>query len=247
VSDRLKAFPFSKARLQARSSESATSFAYPGTTPSVSANGTANGIVWATENTSPMNLHAYNATNLTKEIYNSNQAGTRDHSGGGNKYITPMIASARVYIGEAGKVAVFGLLNDSTLTPLQTWRDTNFGNPSNIGAGADGVSAAGDQAPNLVKYALGLSPLAAATPSELPIASLETNNGAAYLTLTVNRAATAPDVDYGVEVSGDLTNWVSGATNTVTVTNTATQLVVRDNTPVPAASERFIRFVVSGQ
>jgi hypothetical protein len=46
--DHLKAFTFSNARLgTAPSSNSSVSFGYPGTTPSVSANGTLNGIVWA--------------------------------------------------------------------------------------------------------------------------------------------------------------------------------------------------------
>ena len=245
VGDRIKAFSFSNARLQARSSETSESFAYPGATPSVSADGANNGILWASENTSPVVLHAYNATNLTTELYNSNQAGSRDHSGAGNKYITPMIASARVYVGLAGAVGVFGLLDDTTLTPLQTWRDTNFRNPSDVGAGADAASPSGDGIPNLVKYALGLNPTIPAPTNALPFGNLQTNNGLEYLTLTINRAAVAPDVSYVVEVSGDLTNWVSGPTNTVTLTNTATQLVVQDTVPVTAASERYIRLVIT--
>ncbi|HWD21228.1 MAG TPA: pyrrolo-quinoline quinone [Verrucomicrobiae bacterium] len=245
VGDRVKAFPFQNARLGARSSETASAFAYPGCTPGVSANGAASGILWATENTAPLVLHAYNATNLNLELYNSNQAGSRDHSGSGNKFITPMIASARVYVGTTAGVGVFGLLNDSTLTPLQGWRDTNFGNPSNVGAGADGAAPAGDGVPNLVKYALGLNPLTTASTNQLPSGSLQSDAGEKYLTLTVPRTAVAPDVSYVVEVSGDLTNWFSGGTNTFIVTNTATELVVRDTTPVENAGELFIRLVVT--
>lgn len=63
-------FKFSKARLSASPlSRSAASFAYPGTTPSVSANGSSNGIVWAIEHSDPNNvLHAYQAANLAKEL-----------------------------------------------------------------------------------------------------------------------------------------------------------------------------------
>lgn len=84
-------------------------FGYPGTTPSVSSNGSANGIVWAAENLSPAVLWAFSATNL-KVLYNSNQAGTRDQFGNGNKFITPMVANGKVYVGTTSGVGVFGLL-----------------------------------------------------------------------------------------------------------------------------------------
>ena len=115
VGNSLQAFPFVNARLANSSSQTAVAFAYPGTTPSISANGSSNGIVWATENTSPAILHAYAATNLATEYYNSTQAGSRDSFGNGNKFITPMIASARVYVGTATGVGVLGLLDQSTL------------------------------------------------------------------------------------------------------------------------------------
>jgi hypothetical protein len=110
VGDALKAFPVTTARLAAApSSQSTHHFGYPGTTPSVSANGTINGIVWAIEN-SGAELFAYDATNLTNELYNSNQAAAnRDHFSG-NKFITPMVVNGKVYVGTATSVAVFGLL-----------------------------------------------------------------------------------------------------------------------------------------
>jgi len=113
VSGTLKAFAISSAKLNATpQSQSATQFTYPGTAPSVSANGTANGIVWAHENSNPAVLHAYDAANLAHELYNSNQAaGNRDHFGTGNKYITPMVADGKVFVGTANSVAVFGLLH----------------------------------------------------------------------------------------------------------------------------------------
>src|SRR5437773_6991483 len=73
VGDALKAFPIAGAKLAGvPSSQSTHSFGYPGTTPSVSANGAANGIVWAIENSGAI-LFAYDATNLTTELYDSNQ------------------------------------------------------------------------------------------------------------------------------------------------------------------------------
>jgi hypothetical protein len=113
VGDALKAFPISKALLATTpSSTSSVTFPYPGSTPGVSANGTQNGIVWAVESaqSSAAVLHAYDATNLANELYNSNQAGTRDAFGKGNKFITPMVVNGRVYVGTPNSVAAFGLL-----------------------------------------------------------------------------------------------------------------------------------------
>jgi outer membrane protein assembly factor BamB len=108
----LKAFAISNARLApVPASQSAAQFTYPGTAPSVSANGAASAIVWAHENSNPAVLHAYDAANLAHELYNSNQAaGSRDHFGTGNKFITPTIADGKVFVGTTSGVAVFGLL-----------------------------------------------------------------------------------------------------------------------------------------
>jgi len=112
VGDTLKAFPITAARLAATpASKSPSTFPYPGATPSISANGTQNAIVWAAENGTVGALHAFDASNLSHELYNSNQAGTRDKFGAGNKFITPMIAHGHVYVGATNGVAVFGLLH----------------------------------------------------------------------------------------------------------------------------------------
>jgi hypothetical protein len=67
--------------------------------------------VWAHENTNPAVLHAYDASSLAHELYNSSQAaGGRDQLGAGNKFITPTIADGKVFVGMTNGVAVFGLL-----------------------------------------------------------------------------------------------------------------------------------------
>jgi len=111
VGDTIKAFPISSAQLNnTPSSQTPTAFPYPGTTPSISANGTSNAILWAAENATPAVLHAYDATNLANELYNSNQAsGGRDHFGTGNKFITPTVINGKVYVGSLTGVGVFGL------------------------------------------------------------------------------------------------------------------------------------------
>jgi hypothetical protein len=108
----LKAFQLSSALLSPNPvSQTALQFSYPGATPSISANGAANGIVWAVENGSTAVLHAYDAQNLSMELYTSNQASnSRDHFGKSNKFITPTTANGKVYVGTPNSVAVFGLL-----------------------------------------------------------------------------------------------------------------------------------------
>jgi hypothetical protein len=111
VNATLKSFSINNGMLSATPTQTAASFTYPGVLPSISANGSSNGIVWAIENTSPAVLHAYAATDLTHELYNSNQAANgRDQFGSGNKFITPMIADGKVFAATTNGVAVFGLL-----------------------------------------------------------------------------------------------------------------------------------------
>jgi len=111
VNDNLKAFPISNAMLATSpSSQTPEIYVSPGTTPTVSANQTSNAIVWAVMNKNPAVLYAYDATNLDHELYNSSQAGTRDQFGPGNKFITPVVANGKVFVGTQTGVAVFGLL-----------------------------------------------------------------------------------------------------------------------------------------
>src|SRR5215831_16115981 len=109
----LRAFALKAAQLAgAAASSTAVKFIYPGTSPAISANGASNGIVWAHENSDPAVLHAYDAGNLARELYNSSQAANgRDQFGAGNKFITPVIADGKVFVGTQSGVAVFGLLN----------------------------------------------------------------------------------------------------------------------------------------
>jgi hypothetical protein len=108
----LRSFSVSSAQLSSAAVvQTTTTFEFPGTSPVVSANGTVNAIVWAYENSTPAVLHAYDATNLSHELYNSNQAvGSRDHFGAGNKFIAPTVADGKVFVGTSASVGVFGLL-----------------------------------------------------------------------------------------------------------------------------------------
>lgn len=109
----LVAFSVSNAKLSSTpSSASPLNFFYPGAEPSVSANGSTNGIVWAHQNTNPAALYAFDASDVSKILYHSDDANLngRDNFGAGNKFVTPVVADGKVFIGTTNGVAVFGLL-----------------------------------------------------------------------------------------------------------------------------------------
>ena len=122
--DGIKAFPIVSARVASTpSSRTARTFGYPGSTPAISASGTSNAILWALENSNPAVLHAYDAGDLTRELYNSNQAASgRDTFGPGNKFITPTIVNGRVFVGTQTGVAVFGTTAPAPVTNLRIIR-----------------------------------------------------------------------------------------------------------------------------
>jgi len=116
--DVLKAFTITNARLSpAPASRAATVFGFPGATPSVSADGAKNGIVWALQMdwdslTNAAVLHAYDALDVSHELYNSSQAaGGRDRADPGVKFTVPTVFNGKVYVGTQDHLDVFGLLN----------------------------------------------------------------------------------------------------------------------------------------
>lgn len=96
--------------------KSAAKFGYPGTTVSISSNGTKNGIVWALNNasykstTGQATLRAFNATNL-KLLYSSVTNASRDNPGAAVKFAVPTVINGKVYIITQKNLVVYGLLN----------------------------------------------------------------------------------------------------------------------------------------
>lgn len=92
----------------------ANTFSPPGTTPSISANGSNNGIVWAVDSSAfaasgPSILYAYDASSLN-ELYDSTQAGSRDVAGPAVEYTVPTVANGKVYVGTQSELDIYGLL-----------------------------------------------------------------------------------------------------------------------------------------
>jgi hypothetical protein len=124
VGDNLKLFAFNPATghfSTTPSSQSAHVFIFPGASPSVSSQGTLNGIVWAIDSSQygvpspsgsgPAVLYAFDATNLANELWNSSQAaGNRDRAGDAVKFSVPTIANGRVYIGTRTEIDIYGPL-----------------------------------------------------------------------------------------------------------------------------------------
>jgi len=118
--DTLQAYPLSNGML-ALNSEATSPFqiGFPGATPSVSSNGTTNGLVWAIDSSSygppaqatagPAVLYAFDATNVGNVLYSSaNAANGRDTAGLAVKFSVPTIANGKVYIGTQTELDVYG-------------------------------------------------------------------------------------------------------------------------------------------
>lgn len=114
--DSLKVFSLKDGLLStAPAAQSANTFNFPGATPVISANGSQDGMVWAIENGlfrlgKSAILHAYDANDVTHELYNSQQAGTRDALPMGVGFAVPTVANGKVYMGTLSELVVFGPL-----------------------------------------------------------------------------------------------------------------------------------------
>jgi hypothetical protein len=86
-----------------------------GATISISSNGSNNGIVWEIDNSNrntggPAVLRAYDASNVSTELYDSTQAGSRDTAGLALKFTVPTIAGGKVFVGTSNELDIYGLL-----------------------------------------------------------------------------------------------------------------------------------------
>ncbi len=131
ANDSLKAFQFTDARLGNQAiSQSAAIFNFPGTIPSLSANGGTNAILWAIRR-APATLFAYDPQDLSHQLYSSaDAANNRDALGVTNKFCVPTIANGKVYAAAGQAVAVYGLINPPRLGNIAT--RANIGTGENV-------------------------------------------------------------------------------------------------------------------
>jgi outer membrane protein assembly factor BamB len=113
--DVIRAFPLRRGRLrQAPLAQSKEICEYPGCGLSISADGSRNGILWALQvgsydSKEPAVLRAYDALDLGRLLYASDQQPKRDAAGGAVRFTIPTVVNGKVYVGGAGQLTVFGL------------------------------------------------------------------------------------------------------------------------------------------
>lgn len=120
IQDHLRSFPFVNGTLSATASSVSTEYSnFPGSTPVVSSNGNANGIVWnvlsalfATRGNEV--LQAHDALDVSRLLYTTEQNLTRDNPGPAVKFAVPTVANGKVYVGSETQLSVYGLLNGAT-------------------------------------------------------------------------------------------------------------------------------------
>lgn len=122
--DHLKAYTLTNGRLSTSpTSSTIETFAYPGGDPSLSSDGNTagTGVLWVIDANGV--LHAYDATNVGTELYNSNQNVNRDKLGSYIKFSVPTIANGEVFVGTQNSLVIYGLLQQQFSGSLITQAD----------------------------------------------------------------------------------------------------------------------------
>jgi hypothetical protein len=169
-------YSFAKGVLStAPTGSSVQQFSYAGPTPSISANGATNGIVWviktdALDSLGPEALIAFNAANIGQTLYSSNDNLTRDSPGEYVEYVVPTIANGKVYVGAYDVFSVYGLLANTTAAPAPVispgsgaFTGTKSVTISDALAGATIYYTTNDQTPTTSSAVYGNTPITVTT------------------------------------------------------------------------------------
>jgi hypothetical protein len=225
-------------------------FFFPGTTPSISANGTSNAILWAVNSHAfsnngpggPAVLYAYDAANLSAgALYNSNENLSRDDPGGAIKFAVPTVANGKVYLGAEGQLSVYGELGGggATAPAIVSANSTTF----TVGAaGSFTVTATGSPTPSLTET--GTLPTGVtftdngngtATLSGTPASGTA---GTYPLTFTATNSAGTANQDFTLTVSTTQPPAITSASSTTfTVGAAGSFTVTATGSPTPSLTE----------
>ncbi len=214
----LKAFTFANGLyVTPFSSQSTATFGGQGCVPSVSSNGNSNGIVWGLANGTPVILHAYDATNLGTELYNSGQNSARDSAVGAVvKFAPPSIINGKVYVPTANSLVVYGLLVTATSTPTGSFTATPTVTPTRTNTATSTPSRTATNTPTLTR----------------------TNSPTNSPTATASRTPTASPTQTGTSTppNSPTRTPTNSPTNTMANTATNTPLNTATRTPTPTAT-----------
>ncbi len=208
--DNLIASPLANGQLSTTPTRSSETYAWPGATPAISANGSTQGIVWTIDSSAystsgPAVLAAHNASNVATTLYSSNTNLSRDNPGPAVKFTPPTIVNGKVYVATANQLSVYGLLAgvQQAATPVLTPGTESFN-------GSVSVSIT-DSTPGATIYYT--------TNGTTPTASSTQYAGAITVsaTTTINAVASASDYLVSQMASATYTNITQASAPTFSV------------------------------
>ena len=161
---------------------------------------------------------------------------------------TDKVGSAIITLGaqDSGTTTSTSFVVTVTGTPSQTWWQQNFGSISLTGDFADTADMDLDGIPNLLEYALGLSPNSSNPVSANLVLDTVPQASDRHLRFTITKNPLATDLTYVVEITSDLTNPAAWTTSGIVIeSSTSTTLFVRDSNPMSSGAPRFMRLRVT--
>ncbi len=214
--------------------ETPDSFAFPGSTPSISANGATNGVVWTLDRGSGQ-LRAYAANDFSHQLWTSALAGGgRDTLGSVVKFAVPTVANGRVFVGTSNALVAYGPPQPPTAPPAApvalaaapfsgiqidlTWTDTaNNEDGFKIEQSSDNANFAEIATVGVNATAYSVTGLQVSTPYYFRVRAYNSFNTLSYSaysnTASAVTSSTTPTLDFsdGFAGSGSLLNFVGGA------------------------------------